>query len=98
MRHLKLISVSLLIGLVLVIVNQPVMAQEGKININSASQQELVTLKHVGEKLAQRIIDFRKAHPFEHVEDIMKVKGVGQKIYKANKNKITVREERKRTK
>jgi len=67
-----------------------VIADSGKININVATKQELVTLKYVGEKLADRIIEYRKAHPFEKVEDIMNVKGVGKRVFDANKDLITI--------
>ena len=68
----------------------PVIASKGKININTATKQELVTLKYVGDKLADRIIEYRKEHPFEKPEDILHVKGVGARIFEANKDLIEV--------
>jgi competence protein ComEA len=65
--------------------------EEKKININTATLEELVELKHIGEKYAQRIIEFRdKNGPFETPEDIMKVKGIGEKIFEVNKDRIVV--------
>ena len=62
-----------------------------KININKATMEELVELKHIGEKYAQRIIEFREKNgPFETIEDIMKVKGIGEKIFEVNKDLIVV--------
>jgi competence protein ComEA len=62
-----------------------------KININSAGVQELAKLDRVGEKYAQRIVAYREANgPFEKPEDIMKVKGIGSKIWDANKDRIAV--------
>jgi competence protein ComEA len=52
----------------------------GKININSASAQELVQLPYIGEKRAQAIVDFRKANPFSSVGQLAKVKGVSEKV------------------
>ena len=71
---------------------QPVVAGKGKININTASQKELVTLKGVGDKIADRIIEYRKANPFKKIEDLMNVKGIGQKLFDKNKDLITVKD------
>ena len=63
---------------------------QGKININAATVDELTKLKKVGPKVAQRIVDYReKESPFSKPEDIMKVKGIGQSIYDLNKDMIT---------
>jgi len=68
-----------------------VQAKTEKININTASVTELQKLPRVGEKVAQRIIDFRKEHgPFKKIEEIMKVPGIGEKIFDELKDLITV--------
>jgi competence protein ComEA len=72
---------------------QPVVAGTGKININTASKKELITLEGVGEKAADRIIEYRKDKPFEKIEDLMNVKGIGKKKYDKNKDLITVKDE-----
>jgi competence protein ComEA len=62
-----------------------------KVNINKASVDELCELKYIGSKLAERIVQYRTEHgPFETAEDIMKVRGIGQKVWDANKDMITV--------
>jgi competence protein ComEA len=61
------------------------------VNINTASKDELVTLKGVGEKRAQSIIDYRtKNGPFKTVDDLEKVPGIGPGIMKQIKSQISV--------
>jgi competence protein ComEA len=63
----------------------------GKININTASLSELISLPGIGEKRAQKIIDYReKISSFENPEDIMKVKGIGEGIYTKIKDSIEI--------
>ena len=63
-----------------------------KIDINSASVAELQKLPRIGEKVAQRIVDFRKQHgDFKKIEEIMKVKGIGEKTFKLIKDLIVVK-------
>lgn len=62
-----------------------------KININTASADELISLKGVGEKKARTIIEFRENNgPFKQPEDIIKVPGIGPKTLEANKDCIVV--------
>ncbi|WP_091544324.1 helix-hairpin-helix domain-containing protein [Alkaliphilus peptidifermentans] len=63
-----------------------------KVNINSASINELATLSGIGDALAQRIIEHRNENgPFTSIEDIKKVSGIGEKKYEAIKEYIMVR-------
>ncbi len=93
MRSIKK-AVALLAVLSFVIAFAPfIQAQDGaqKININTATAEELTVLKQVGAKLAQRIVQFRQEKGnFKTPEDLMKVPGVGQKIVETNKNIIAV--------
>jgi competence protein ComEA len=59
-----------------------------KININTATQQEIEALPGIGPKKAQDII---KGRPYDKPEDIMKVKGIKQGIYNKIKDNIVVR-------
>ena len=62
-----------------------------KININEASVVELTQLKRIGPKIAKRIVEYRENYgPFVLPEDFMKVKGIGPKTFKLNKDRITV--------
>ncbi len=61
------------------------------ININTAVVEQLQTLKGIGEELAQRIIDYREENgPFEDINDLMNVSGIGIKKLEAIADKITV--------
>ena len=58
---------------------------------NTASLADLQQLPQIGEKIAQRIIDFRKKNgKFRKIEEIMKVRGVGEKVFEKIKDLITV--------
>lgn len=66
-------------------------APKGKININTATAAEMEALPRVGPKVAQRIIDYRTQHGnFKRVEEIMKVQGIGEKIFAQLRDLITV--------
>jgi len=66
-------------------------APGGKININSATQKELMTLKGIGEVRAKQIIEYReRSGPFRSIEDLKRVKGIGEKTFLALRDKITV--------
>src|SRR5258708_33819600 len=55
-------------------------APSGKVNINTATAQQLTVLPGVGEKLAARIVDYRqKAGGFKNVSELMNVQGIGEK-------------------
>lgn len=82
-----------LIGLLLLGFMVPAATGAGKVNINTDSKEQLMTLHNIGDVVADRIIEYRKAHPFNSPEDIMKVKGVGQKTFESNKERIVVKNE-----
>jgi competence protein ComEA len=62
-----------------------------KININTASVDDLTQLNQIGTKTAERIVEYRKTNgPFKTPEDLMNVKGIGEKIFEKNKDRISV--------
>ena len=62
----------------------------GKVNINSASLEELMTLTGIGESKAKDIISYRETNgPFTTIEDLKKVSGIGDSIFAKIKENIT---------
>jgi len=92
MKHYRKIFL-LIIIIVLSICLAPMLSAKEmkKININEASVAELTQLKRIGPKIGKRIVEYRENYgPFVLPEDIMKVKGIGPKTFKLNKERITV--------
>lgn len=66
-------------------------AEQAKININTASIQELTTLTGIGESKAQAIIQYRQDNGnFKKLEDLMNVSGIGEKAFEKIKDFITI--------
>jgi comEA protein len=96
MKHFKIgaLAVAIVLGLVL----QPLFSLQAgskspdqKININTAQLDELQKLPRVGPAIAQRILDYRKDNGnFKRIEDLMKVRGIGEKVFGQLKDLITV--------
>jgi len=64
---------------------------DSKVNINTATAQELSTLPGIGPTKAQSIIDYRTTNgPFQSIEDIKNVRGIGDATFEKLKDKITV--------
>ncbi len=63
----------------------------GKININTAGKDELRSLSGIGDALSERIIAYRDEHgPFERIEDITKVPGIGSGTFEGLRDQICV--------
>ena len=61
-----------------------------KVNINTATQEELETVPGIGEVLAERILDYRTEHgAFHRPEELLNVPGIGEKTLETMKECIT---------
>lgn len=61
------------------------------VNINTATQEQLESLPGLGAKVAQRIIEYRQKNGnFKKVEDLMNVKGIGEKSFLKLKPMLTI--------
>lgn len=65
--------------------------QKSKINLNTATKEELMTLSGIGEAKAEAIIRYRSEHgDFQSIEDIKKIEGIKDGIFNKVKDQITV--------
>ena len=68
-------------------------APSGKINLNTASVEQLTALPGVGPKLAARIVEHRqKEGSFKSAQELMNVKGIGEKNFQKLQTYLTVGE------
>lgn len=79
-------SRTMLLGLLatLVLAGQALAAKEAPkapVDVNQASVEQLMTLPGVGATKAQAIIAYRQATPFKTSEELVNVKGIGDKLY-----------------
>jgi competence protein ComEA len=62
----------------------------GRVDLNTASAEELAQLPGIGPAKAQAIVEYRSEAPFRRPDDLRKVKGIGDKLYERIKDQITV--------
>jgi competence protein ComEA len=62
----------------------------GKVNINTATKEQLMSISGVGESKAIAIIEYRNTNRFNTIEDIMNVSGIGESLFAKIKEYITV--------
>jgi len=61
------------------------------VNLNTASKDELVALPGIGPSKAQAIIDYRTQNgPFKSVDEVRKVRGIGEKLFQQIKPELSI--------
>jgi competence protein ComEA len=61
------------------------------VNINTASAEQIALLPRVGLKVAARVVEYRKKNgAFRHLEDLMEVQGIGEKLFLALKPHLAI--------
>lgn len=65
---------------------------EGRLDINTATAEELTGLNGIGEVLAERIVEYREEHGrFTAIEELTLISGIGNSVLEDNKDRICVR-------
>lgn len=64
--------------------------EQGRVDINTATAAELESLPGVGPAKAQAIVAHREAAPFKTADELIDVKGIGEKLYAQLKDRVTV--------
>ena len=65
--------------------------QDGKVNLNTATKEELMTLSGIGESRADSIIAYREENGrFQNTEELMQIRGIKEGLYNKIKDNITV--------
>jgi len=65
-------------------------AGSGAVDLNTATEEELVALPGIGPSKAKAILEYRGEHPFASVEDLMNVRGIGEHTFESLKDKVRV--------
>ena len=94
MRKVFMVLITLMTVALMMAWVAPTMAEDmGKVNINTATREQLMSLKGIGESYADRIIEYREKNgPLQTPEDLLKIKGIGEKTLEANQDRIVVKD------
>ena len=90
-KSLYVVTLALILAAIGTVAMADDAAPTGVVNINTADAAQLALLPRVGEKAAERIIEYRTEHgPFKKAADLMQVKGIGAKTFELMSSHIAV--------
>jgi competence protein ComEA len=95
-RFGALLALSAMIALFVLAAPVPALGAAGeekitRVNLNTATVDDLTTLPGIGPSYAKRIVDFREKNgPFKRVEDLLNVQGIGEKTLEKIRDRITL--------
>ena len=91
LRVTSLRIVYLFLAVFLLNVSNAYSKAEQKLDINKATVKQLVEVKGIGQAKAEAIVKFIKKKPIKTMDDLLKVRGIGEKVLKNIKEKFEVK-------
>ena len=93
MKHARsALAIAVVVALLLSVFGTVYAEEQSKININTATAEQLIELDRIGPSYAAKIVAYRDANgPFAEIKDIMNVPGIGEKTFELNKDRISVK-------
>jgi competence protein ComEA len=96
--HMRTMLTALLVSALTLSVASPALAQgapppaaaKAPVNLNTATLDQLTELPGIGRATAQRIVEYRQKNSFKRIEELMNIRGIGEKSFLKLKPLITV--------
>lgn len=91
MKLRQMLRLMVIISVIFTMAPLALAAEAGKVDLNKASVEDLLQLKGIGKTYAERIVEYRNENgPFNKIEEVMMVKGIGQKTFDSIKTHLVI--------